>query len=266
MDRALPVFSFKKYLGSKIINIENIETIPDIIIESIHNELLSVKHDKEEIGLIIITLFEGNWEIRIWIEQNNYIIVYNINNNYKNKYKMLIEFFLVNRQLMLIDMELLKNNGFEPIIVSKVKYEALRQIFKSLILDSNDKEEIKYELDHMKQVENISVIELSHESMDWKHILQDCLDILWDTCFKLNCTNLTMNSVKMLEKMKIMIFNKNSEYICIVKELYNCEYVIIWNRGNNILNECKKFDDIRSIIDDILKKGYEPVIPIIKSK
>jgi len=157
MVRQLPKFSFKRYLRTSAVDVEEPEKLVEVIRGAIEEAARTAKQDP--VRLLVFTIFVDDpelgpvqYELRAWVSPDKVTMVGNIDERFdpSRAYRTIIEEFEVSAIAASFDSDSASHLGFEPIILP-LPGDLDAKLRLLLRLEKPVKEEVKPELAHEEE-------------------------------------------------------------------------------------------------------------------
>ncbi len=262
-NKRLPSFSFKEYVKSIIIDVDDHNEIINTISDYINSFTADIRPGY--VLLFSITFYDGEWDIRIWIDpyDDEAVIVHNIeeeNFNINYIYKIVIEVFLVSKEAAAIDIETISSYDVDT---HKISLDQLTLNLSSILkasypISGTRKPDISEPIQPESKV-NIN----TPTSSDANYDIYYCIERLWNICSRYNCNKTGQDELSMLVDTGLLIMGKGNDYICIIREddSSECKYRLFKISEKESLIKClNDADDARVIIENTAQQGYEFVL------
>lgn len=249
----LPDLSFKRYLGIMVHDIDDPHEIIKHLMDAIERSL--EKLQGEELGLLAIMLYDGDWELRIWIdpESREVSILHNITEeNYKPTeiYRITIEEFTVTRTAKEIHDEIAETRGLKPV---KVPLDMLPSLLSRTLRIRLAKARVE---EKPKVEEPTARIPAEARAIS----MSLCLEKLWAACSGRRCDELE-DPLRQVEELGIAILGSGTEYTCIIKDAEGCTYLVVSFSGDSITIRClSSKNEVEELISGLRSRGYEAAI------
>ena len=268
----LPKLHFKRYLGSMIFNLNELE-------EPLLEEIITLTNNTKkkllpgELLVVLLTIYDGGWEIRYWLDpdSSNVMIVTNINESYKpeNTYRVLVELFSVGRDSLDSELARLNTLSIPYINISFDElYQSLAGILKiPLTAGVQVVPVVESNIQSMSLKEQESVEKIQKEKIIAEGSINECVNALWSACYEKDCKAVIERHddiIDILHDLGIIIYEFGNKFLCILYNKYDsggCKYKLYYNDSGSIEIECTNSED--DVVEKIMraeKRGLELVI------
>ncbi|MCE4605668.1 MAG: hypothetical protein F7C08_03960 [Desulfurococcales archaeon] len=260
----LPSFSFKEYVNTVVVDVNELNELPYIIMNIIEKSI-EIKYKDTIILLNIILSTDLQFEIRIWINpaKNEAIIMHNIDNelfDINRLYKVAIEEFRATEIAASLDHEIAGNLGIK---ITRIDLSMLPSILHSILkIDEAVVKKVEEKADdNNTTVNEIVNLEYSINNASRFDVISMCLDKIWEVCGSINCMEAGRNPAEMVSKYGVAVLGKDGEYVCIIRGDQSCQFIVSVFKKDVIESICiDTFDGLKSIIENISVNGYVNVL------
>ncbi len=270
----LPQFTFKKYLGSVMIDADDDPSNILVTIKNFVESVLSKINDPDTIALFIITEFNYDnisAETRVWFNKfKNTICFVSTQRDSKmgKTYKIAIEAFSVPRIAAQLDIEVLSQYGFK-VFHEEGNIETLLKIIRNIIKIKEIEELIEKQEEEAESTKapraSIGILGGSaNENKPVHNNLTYCVRAVANKCTKGACVKKRgVSLLESLEESGLLVLGNGSTYVCILKEEGKCLYKAYWIDGESLISECiNDLSKIKKILEKYSVVREDIAVPI----
>ncbi|MEB3861066.1 MAG: hypothetical protein GSR84_02455 [Desulfurococcales archaeon] len=261
----LPSFSFKEYVNTIVIDVNEPEELPFIIMNIIEN-IIEIKNKDTIVLLNIIISSNSQFEIRIWINpmKNEAIIMHNIAGDafdLNQVYKVAIEEFRATETAASLDHEIAGSMGIK---LTRVDLSMLPSILHSILkIDEATSRGRGMDKAGGSGTPGRSEMEPSimHGEPGGVDVISLCLDRVWQVCGRMDCMEAGRDPIEMVSRHGVAVVGREGEYVCVLRGWESCSFVVSMFKKDLIESVCMdSLDGVKKFLEDISAKGYVNVL------
>ncbi len=258
MSENLPEPSFNKFIKSRIIEVyDEEEAKKEIVSEA--SEAARQLPDNESIIFRIVFYDSESFECRFWLFQDKGFAVCRSIGNLLEYRRVYVEVLGATGLVATFDLERARSLGNEISTIPggpRRLGEYVKSILEGTVEGerrSEPIEEVEEQASHrVVQAETVEV-----ESVDVASVFERCVDIVGRACGE-SCPN---NVEELLEKVGIVVLGRGNEYLCVLKDWGDCDYIFmeVAVGGEKVEKGCVDRSRALEMIRSKLDNGWELV-------